>query len=344
MNAKTAALVGVVAILVVGTIYIGVEQGVLVGPPALSTTTTVSTGASSTGSADGLQLRLSVNASNAESSAGGLTFHIMASEYNTLTSSNNVTAATNWKLSGLSLGACGTDSYPFGVALYRGSYTAGNVSGAQQVQIYPVVPCPLLVRYITGYLFQPTSDLAVVLPGGPNATAIPMSVEVNATGEYGVGASVSSSSTPLGPGTFTFVAGDQWGAVVVTQVTIKSTSTSTSSTGSSLGTLDASFSIGPTQPVCSASATTGPASSPYTSVDAVVTTQSSGQTSTLPISWQSDGCSVSGSLQTNLAPGSYTLNLSSCQWLGCSSALPKTFQVVAGQTTSVNVSIDTGIR
>jgi hypothetical protein len=30
--------------------------------------------------------------------------------------------------------------------------------------------------------------------------------------------------------------------------------------------------------------------------------------------------------------------------MGCSSALPKAFVVVAGQTTTVNVSIDTGIR
>ena len=48
----------------------------------------------------------------------------------------------------------------------------------------------------------------------------------------------------------------------------------------------------------------------------------------------------------DLAPGTYTINLTSCQWMDCSSpgALPKTFVVIAGQTTTINISIDTGIR
>jgi len=339
MNPRsTAALVGIVGVLIVATVFIGIQEGVLVGPPASTSTTTTSVSTSaitSTGSADGLQLRLSVNASNMGNSTGGFAFRILASEYNTLTASNNVTAAKNWKLSGLTLGACGTSSFPFGVAVYRGSYTAQNVSTGQQLRIYPVVPCPLMIRYITGYLFQPTSDLAVILPGGTNATAAPMSAEVNATGEYTTGASPTAL---LGPGTYTVAAGDEWGSLVVTQITVKSSSTSSN------GTLAVNFSVGPTQPVCSASATTGPASSPYSSVSAVITTQPSGTNSSFPISWLSTGCSVSGSLQALLAPGSYTLNLSSCPWLGCSSALPKTFEVVAGQTTSFNVTIDTGIR
>jgi hypothetical protein len=85
----------------------------------------------------------------------------------------------------------------------------------------------------------------------------------------------------------------------------------------------------------------------YSSIGAVVTPQPSGQALTLPILWLSNGCSVTGTLNASLAPGTYTLNLTSCQWMGCSSpgsALPKTFVVIAGQTTTINVSIDTGIR
>ncbi len=127
-----------------------------------------------------------------------MTVQIAADEYNTLATANNVSAAAQWGLNGLSLGSCGTDAYPFGVALYRGSYTAGNVSAATPLQIYPIIACPMLIRLVTGYLFQPTSDLAVILPGGPNATATPMSANVTATAEYASGASLSS--TPLGPG------------------------------------------------------------------------------------------------------------------------------------------------
>jgi hypothetical protein len=93
-----------------------------------------------------------------------------------------------------------------------------------------------------------------------------------------------------------------------------------------------------------ANATRGPAPSLYSSIAAVVTSQLSGQAVTLPISWLSNGCGVSGSLEASLAPGAYSLNLSSCQFMGCSSALPKSFAIVAGLSTSVNISIDTGIR
>ena len=111
-----------------------------------------------------------------------------------------------------------------------------------------------------------------------------------------------------------------------------------------MGTLDANFSIGPIQPLCSANSTAGPAPSSYSSLEAVVTPSPSGQASTFPIVWTSNGCEASGSLQASLAPGSYSLNLSSCTFLGCVSALPRSFLVVAGQSTSVDVSIDTGLR
>src|SRR4029077_666772 len=115
---------------------------------------------------------------------------------------NNVSVGRAWKLNGLSLGSCGNDAYPFGAALYRGSYTIENVSAATPIQIYPIAPCPMVLRLVTSYLFPPMSDLAVVLPSGPSATATRMSAEVTATAEYAGSASLSSSPKPLGPGTY----------------------------------------------------------------------------------------------------------------------------------------------
>jgi len=260
-----------------------------------------------------------------------------------LASANNVSVARQWGLNGLSLGSCGVEAYPFGVALYRGVYTAGNVSSATPLQIYPITACPMLIRLVTAYLFQPTSDLAVILPSGPNAAATPMSANVTASAVYTSGTSLSSS--PLVPGTYTVEAGDEWGSVVAIQLTIDSgvgTSSTITGTGQ-LGTLGANFSIGPTEPVCKANATIGPAPQPYSSIVAVVAS-SSGLVSTLPIAWVSNGCEVVGVAQASLAPGSYSLNLSSCTFMGCSSALPKSFAIAAGQSTSVDVSVDTGIR
>ena len=110
------------------------------------------------------------------------------------------------------------------------------------------------------------------------------------------------------------------------------------------GILQANFSIGPTQPVCNANATVGPAPSQYSSNEAVITSQSSGAVVNAHIPWLSTGCEVYGTVHVSLAPGLYSLDLSNCQYMGCKSSLPKTFVITANQTTDVVVSIDTGIR
>ncbi|HYR04950.1 MAG TPA: hypothetical protein VEO75_06130 [Nitrososphaerales archaeon] len=349
MNSRLAVAVSTAVIVLLAAGFLTtVQQGANTTGSMTGTgsqySTTIGTGGSYVNAPQNLQLRLSVDAS----SSAPTTFRITADEYNTLATANNVTVGRAWPVTGLSLGSCGTQAYPFGVALYRGSYTAENASKAQPLRIYPALACPMMIRYITGYLFQPSSDFAVVLPSGPNATATRMSANVTATGEYSGVYGAASSSTPLGPGTYTVAAGDEWGSLVLVHVTVGTGTTTSSNTGAgSTGTLQANFDIGPTAPVCRANMTIQSAPSLYSSIGAVVTPQPSGQALTLPILWLSNGCSVTGTLNTSLAPGTYTLNLTSCQWMGCSSpgsALPKTFVVIAGQTTTINVSIDTGIR
>jgi hypothetical protein len=335
----------VVMVLLAGTFFVAMQLGGAASDTESQSSTSIQTSGSYVNTTQNLQLRLSVNASSTGGSEGNVTVSIRVDEYNALATANNVSKATQWGLDGLSLGACQTQIYPFGVALYSGTYTAANVSQAKPLRIYPMVACPMMIRLITGYLFQPKSDLAVVLPSGPNATATPMSANVTARAVYTVVGASSSPST-LGPGTYTVAAGDEWGSVVLTHFAVGvGTGTSSTSTGTSLmGTLKASFSVGPTQPVCSANSTVGPAPSSYSSIEAVVSPSPSGQATKLPIAWTSNGCAVSGSVQASLAPGSYSLSLSSCTFMGCSSALPKSFVVVAGQYTSIDVSIDTGIR
>jgi hypothetical protein len=76
----------------------------------------------------------------------------------------------------------------------------------------------------------------------------------------------------------------------------------------------------------------------------VVVSSSGRNITTLPVNWLSNGCFVSGSIQVALAPGAYSLNLSSCTFVGCKDVLPESFSVSSYQDTSVDVSIDTGIR
>jgi hypothetical protein len=305
------------------------------GKAGLTTITSTSSGTSSTsvGASNGLQLRLALNTTNL---TPGSRLGITVSEYNTEATANNITVAQNWKINGLSLGACGTGAYPFGVAVFQGSYTLSNVSQAQALRIYPNVPCPMLLRLVTAYVFQTMSDLAIVLPGS-NTLPTPMSANVTVNGKY----SDSSSLQPLGRGVYTVAAGDEWGAIATLQFSVGG-ATQTSTSSRNVG-LSVQLSIGPTAPVCRANATVGPAPSPYSSIEVIIT-PSSGQNLTLPVSWLSNGCEVSGSLQASLAPGNYQLNLSSCIFMGCKSTLPKSFTIFAGQTTDVSVSIDTGIR
>jgi len=120
-------------------------------------------------------------------------------------------------------------------------------------------------------------------------------------------------------------------------------STAAASTSPS-GAVDVRVAVGPTMPVCSVNVTSGPQPSGFNSSISAIVTDSSGDTMTLPLDWVSTGCSVTGSVSVPLNPGAYSLSLSSCPWVGCNSAIPRGFTILAGQTTGVEISVDTGIR
>jgi hypothetical protein len=243
MKASTVAVAVAVAVVVVGAGLFAIQQGSTTsGSHASSSTsyttslsTTSSTGSSggiTTGvanSTDGLQLQLKLDFYHgADAGVNGSSMVTMTvDEYNLRVSSSNVSASSSWAVNGLSDGPCGSFDLPYGVAIYQGFLTEANLTGGQlqPLQIYPPVACPMFVRYVTGYLFQPSSDMALILPGTGNATQ--MLSTVNATGIYSPNSAVSSGmggltsvETPFPAGTYTAVAGDEWGALVVLHFTI----------------------------------------------------------------------------------------------------------------------------
>jgi len=227
-----AATTVVVVIVVAG--ILASQQGGLPGTVTQTTSTVSATSTSSssqssrtngTGSgtwistdSNGLEVQLALKFYPGAGANGSAMVSLVAEEYNTLPQTNNVSASTAFGLDGLSLSPCGRYASPYGVALYSGAYTGANISQAQPLQIYPLVPCPMFIRLVTGYLFQPSSDMALILPGSGNSTE--MLTAVNATGLYSSGVNGLSSPAPLPPGTYTAAAGDEWGAVVVAQFTI----------------------------------------------------------------------------------------------------------------------------
>lgn len=344
MRPLVAAVIVTVVIALVGAAIVVYPLGG-VGSTSSSTTSGATSTSTSTPSYNGLELRLALNSSLIQP---GERLGVTVSEFNTMSVENNVTKASLWAVPGLSLGACAGEEYsvyPFGIAVYQGNYTAANLSQATPLRIYPVVACPMLLRLVTGYLFQPMNDSAVILPSSDSQALTLMKANVTVSGAYTLGSPPLSDTAPqqLSPGVYTVAAGDEWGALETIHFTVADQPQGSTTSSGQQGTLSASISIGPTYPVCSANATTGPAPSPYSSLEAVVVS-SSGANTTVPVEWLSNGCEVSGSFELGLSPGTYTLELSSCTFMGCSSSLPKAFSISPGQTTDVTVSVDTGIR
>ena len=177
-------------------------------PPTTTTTTTTSTSKTSitstqSGSFQGLLVRLELNGSRITSRAA---LEVTVSDYNPSSVSLNVSKGSGWAVDGLATGGCPSFNLPVGIAVFQDRYTNPNVFQATPLRIFPMVACPMVVRYITGYLFQPTSDNATVPPGSGET---PMMAEVSVSGAYGTTGNQLNQLTSFSPGTYTVVAGDE---------------------------------------------------------------------------------------------------------------------------------------
>jgi hypothetical protein len=172
--------------------------------------------------ANGLSLSILVNPQLIKP---GYPIHIVITESNTLSKMNNLRASDKWPINGLSVGICGTESYPFGVAVFQGSYTATNVSSATPLELDNpnVIPqgCIAPVSNVTAYDFKPSSDIATldgdVLFG--STTTMEMSAEVIG-GIYWAGSFPNTIEQNFEPGIYTVVGGDEWGNMVVLHFTV----------------------------------------------------------------------------------------------------------------------------
>jgi hypothetical protein len=172
-------------------------------------------------SANGLNLSLSLDVKTFKP---GYTINIVVSEGNTLSKTNDVPVSDKWPIPGLSVDICGTRSFPFGVALLRGDYSAANVETATPLILYNpngiVQGCLPPVLDVTSFHFKPSSDIAT-LDGTviDQSATFEMSTEVSVW-SYWAGSPPNAVSQNLEPGVYTVVAGDEWGALVVMHFTI----------------------------------------------------------------------------------------------------------------------------
>jgi hypothetical protein len=193
-------------VLVLSLAVVGVVSGLLIfgqGSPAKGQLPTQV----SQSDPSGLRLDLSIS-QNVVSSAQPLL--ISVDSYNPASGYLNVTASNSWPLQGLKVGACYSSVYPFGVAVYKGYYALSNVTLGNPLEVFPLVPCPMLIRLVTGYNFDPNSSNATIMPGTGPSVSISSSVTVSGTFP-GQG----TKATPLPAGTYTVAAGDEWGTLVL---------------------------------------------------------------------------------------------------------------------------------
>ena len=210
-----AVLAFVVAtIMVVSAVAVLSTKLVLTPGTTTSSSTLSSPGEKSVSvaSMQGLELQVSLNATEI---ASGNTVQIYLSEFNTLQSVNNVSASQDWAAQ-VALGPCrNIYDQPFGIAVYNGTVDEQNLSQGRQVDIFPLTACPMYIRLVTGYEFQPGSDLALILPSSGVAPS-PL------TGSVGVSLVFKGEqSQPLPAGSYTVVAADEWGALAFIYFQVK---------------------------------------------------------------------------------------------------------------------------
>ena len=197
-------------------------------------------------STSGLRLDLLVAPSNA--SKGEMLIRV--DEYNTLDTSNNATAPNEWRYSQDLLNPyndCGT-SGPLGFAVFQGYYDMTNFTSGNALLLWNttyVETCSSTIYPVTNYLFNPGGDIAtaynamgLVYPFDTNASvSLSLTTEGYWTGGQYSGTPASFLVFPSG--TYTIIAADEWGKVVLSYFTVAGTgttlTTSTSSVENSTG-------------------------------------------------------------------------------------------------------------
>jgi hypothetical protein len=197
----------------------------------LVTTSFGGVNSASSESANGLSLSLSLDSTTYQP---GQAVSIVIDETNTLSKTNNVSATDKWPLSGLSVSSCGTLNYPFGVAIFQGYYTSGDVSSNTPLKLYDPVgihSCPMILAEISTYAFQPSNDVAAIFQISNTNPVLTesMNSKVQLTG-YWVGP--AETLINFEPGIYTVVGGDEWGSLVMVHFTVFSVSNISTTTTS----------------------------------------------------------------------------------------------------------------
>jgi hypothetical protein len=258
----TVSLVAIVIVILVSGVYVAVKLSTSNTTSPISIKSTSQTGSTSTGSfnftstiqnttsdstqsfqysaessnsSTGLELELSTNSTTF---GEGQTIALNITEFNLLSTYNNLTASTDWPSQTVSIAVCDY-IYPLRIGVFQGNYGPENISSAPSDGITfndpnVIYACPAIPA-TPYYSFQPMSDIASSCIGtqGPSCYT-PMSYSVDFNGTWvgnasGYGNNNSSGYTQslavlqdLSPGSYTVVGGDEWGGIVLLHFSVVS--------------------------------------------------------------------------------------------------------------------------
>src|SRR5579863_6555407 len=195
-------------------------------------TSNTTTDVISVNSFSGLQLKLEVNSIVLVNQTRGI--EITVTEFNTKNHTNNVTASDNFSSHFLGQNRgffpCDRETpLPFGFMLLNGSYSLENYTVAEPMSIWAgTYNCPIGYN-ASSYLFNASSDNATIalVPGFANCDALPCTLSnfqvirtIALPPSTLPGTSIPGAFRKFRPGTYTVVAGDEWGAIVLLQFVI----------------------------------------------------------------------------------------------------------------------------
>ncbi len=179
---------------------------------------------SDSNSALGIRLDLTVNSTSLKP---GEMIAITLSEQNIRFFPNEVRAASDWKVQGLSLGPCGTVNRPIGFAIFRGNYTTDNISAGHPLQLYKpgAYFCPAILSGISSYVFDPANNLANVMGTCTPNPCFKLQIEdqsefAGSWGETTLPFLSQATFHQFTPGVYTVAGGDEWGGILVLNFTI----------------------------------------------------------------------------------------------------------------------------
>lgn len=169
-------------------------------------------GIASVDSPKGLDVSLSLNATSIKS---GQSVAISVDLTNVEQESNYIGAAGLWAAPGFQDGPCGNVNFPMGYEILEGDQTLSTFKDVSPLMLYTpgIYSCPMILAQVIGYRFEPLSNLVSLYQ---ESSAGPVLTEkANVTVAFSGTWDNTGAFHAFNPGSYTVVAGDEWGDVVL---------------------------------------------------------------------------------------------------------------------------------